>query len=351
MKRYGKQFFFLCIFSGFVSQHAHSQSFDIEEIQSGCEASFRALSVVNDSVAWVGGSKGTIGRSTNGGRNWRWAQVAGSETMDFRSIYAFDSLHAVIANAGSPATIHLTKNGGKSWQLVYQNDDPLAFFDGVDFWDAQNGIIYGDPIGGKMLVLITKNGGASWEEVASHSTPRLEKGEASFAASGTCIRCFPNHTVIIATGGMRSRLWTSTNGGHQWNVHETPVLQGTESAGIFSFTYATPQEGILVGGRWDIDTLRHNHVFYTKDGGRTWQKPHRPTMGYRECVELILPGVALAVGPTGMDVSMDNGRNWAVFSSLKGYHTVRKARNGKLILVVGSRGKVAVCKQKPGRKN
>src|SRR5271165_5371132 len=85
------------------------------------KSSFRALSVVNDRVAWVSGSNGWIGRSTAGGKNWSFSQMKNFESLDFRSLYAFDSLNCVIANAGSPAYIFRTSDGGKTWTTVYQN--------------------------------------------------------------------------------------------------------------------------------------------------------------------------------------------------------------------------------------
>src|SRR6202030_2388231 len=49
------------------------------------------------------------------------------------------------------------------------------------------------------------------------------------------------------------------------------------------------------------------------DGGRTWKESsHRPA-GYRWCVAIVpdTPGpTAFAVGPTGMDYSIDGGKNW-----------------------------------------
>ena len=63
--------------------------------------------------------------------------------MDFRTLYAFNSKEAIIANAGSPANIMRTKDGGITWKIIYANKDSLAFFDGIDFWNDSEGIISG----------------------------------------------------------------------------------------------------------------------------------------------------------------------------------------------------------------
>ena len=55
-------------------------------------ASFRGLSVVDNNVAWVSGSKGWIGKTGNGGESWSMNQIKGKELLDFRSVFAFSSI-------------------------------------------------------------------------------------------------------------------------------------------------------------------------------------------------------------------------------------------------------------------
>jgi len=70
-------------------------------VETSSEASFRGLSVVDDDVAWISGSEGTVGRTTDGGTTWNIGTVEGFENVGFRSIYAFDENSAIIGNAGS----------------------------------------------------------------------------------------------------------------------------------------------------------------------------------------------------------------------------------------------------------
>ena len=65
--------FFLSVFAfNLKAQH-------IEVLQQGNPASIRGLSIVDDHVAWISGSKGTIAITTNGGKTWNWQQVKGFE--------------------------------------------------------------------------------------------------------------------------------------------------------------------------------------------------------------------------------------------------------------------------------
>jgi len=303
-------------------------------------ASFRSLSVINDSVVWIGGSLGTVCTSTNGGRSFQCATVEGYDSSEFRSIYAFNDSVALICNTGTPAHILRTIDGGQSWELVYENTHAAAFIDGIDFWDENEGICFGDPINGKMLVLRTSDAGKTWVEMLGDSKPLLADGESSFAASGTSIRCYDTARVYVATGGDLSRLLLSENRGVSWRTVLAPIIQGSPSTGIFSFDFVNEDEGIIVGGDFKVDTMSTNHIYYTPDAGKTWHMPEIPTRGYRECVQYLSPSRLVALGPSGIDVSFDGGRSWSKLSDEKKFHTVRKARNGKLIVIAGGNGRI-----------
>lgn len=305
-------------------------------------ASFRGLSVVDDSVAWVSGSKGTVGHSTDGGHTWVYRQVNGYETCDFRSVYAFGADTAIIANAGSPAYILLTQDGGASWQQVYQNKDTAAFIDGIDFWDNKTGLVFGDPINGRLLLLRTQDGGRSWQSAPEKERPTLAAGEAAFAASGTTLRCLPGGKALIATGGTNARLLTSADTGQIWQPQPTPMLHGRASRGIFTVAYLDEARGLIAGGDYLQDSLSTAHVFYTKDGGNHWQQPAVPTRGYRECVAYLCKKIVIATGPSGSDVSYDGGLNWQPLNDEKQYHVVRKSRTGNTTIMAGGSGKISL---------
>lgn len=52
---------------------------EIKVITKDTKTSLRGLSVVNDRVAWVSGSNGTIGQTTDSGKTWKWSIVKGFE--------------------------------------------------------------------------------------------------------------------------------------------------------------------------------------------------------------------------------------------------------------------------------
>lgn len=313
---------------------AAAQPISPQPLKTGTNASIRALSVVTDDILWASGTQGTVANTVDGGQHWAVHTVTGMEKTDFRTLHAFTSQRALIANAGSPGRILLTEDGGNTWVTVYENSNPDIFMDGVDFWNEQEGLVYGDPIQGRMLVLYTRDGGRSWAEVST--APMLQQGEASFAASGTGIRCLPDGGLLVCTGGTVSRLWHSKDKGNSWKAFTPPVAQGKSSTGIFSV--AAHGHWMVVGGDFQEENRVDGTQFYSDDGGNTWQKPATGIRGYRECVEYVGDKMWIAVGPTGLDYSTDDGLSWAGRSDIRGLHVVRRSRVGNSVFAAGANG-------------
>jgi photosystem II stability/assembly factor-like uncharacterized protein len=327
-----------------VSATLYGQKYSLQYVENKTNASFRGISVADKHAIWVSGSKGWVGRNANGGKDWKFRQVPGYESCDFRTLYAFDSNNAIIANAGSPAYILHTSDGGVSWKQVYKNTDTAAFIDGIDFWDKKHGLIHGDPINGRMLLLYTKDGGKTLEE---RNSPKMGQGEASFAASGTCISCFRHTTVVIAAGGRTSKLYLSRNRGKRWRSMSTPMLASSESTGIFSFmTGRKSSHWLVAGGDYRRDSLRTANFFYTTDKGKTWLAPESTTRGYRECLAKT-DNAMFAVGPSGIDISTDDGVNWKGLSDEKGFHVIKAIRDLTCVFLAGGNGKLAIMKIVP----
>ncbi len=313
----------------------------IQLLHQGTDSSLRGLSVVDDSVAWISGSKGWTALSKDGGKNWDWRQLKGYEKLDFRDIEGFSASSAIMVSAGTPAVILLTDDGGKNWKEVYRNESADIFLDGMDYWDAERGIIYGDPINGQMVLLESRDGGRSWQDISNQNKIALAPGEASFAASGTAVRTGKGGKVWIATGGTQSRIFRSGNYGMSWEVEALPIIQGKPSTGAFSIAFYKNKAGVAAGGDFLSDTLREHNLVLTRNAGKSWIKPRQSTFGYRSAIEYLTKNELIATGPRGTDRSADAGRTWVRLSD-QGFHTVRKAKSGNLVLLTGGEGRIAI---------
>lgn len=315
---------------------SQAQNLQWKELNTPVKASLRGLSPVSDKICWASGSGGTWLKTTDGGESWEYGVIAGLDSVDFRSIHAFDQNTAVAASAGQPAVIYRTTDGGKSWLKVHQ-EGPEAFFDGISFSGNKKGYILGDPVNGKWMILESKNGGKTWKSL--ENLPDAEAGEAAFAASSSSLIALKKE-LIFGTGGSVSKLHFGNLGEeHSWSKTKTPILQGEPSQGIFAI--AMTEQGILsVGGDYQkLESRDRNAVLYQGD---SWKIPLYLPLGYRSGVAYIpAQKITIAVGPSGSDISYDFGMNWANFSST-GYHGVKISEDKKTIWASGSDGRIGI---------
>lgn len=312
----------------------------LELLHSGNGVSLRGLSVVNDNVVWVSGSKGSVGRTTNGGKTWQWRVVSGFEKRDFRDIEAFDASTAIIMSVDEPAYILKTTDGGESWKVVYENTTKGMFLDAMEFWNEQSGIVIGDPVDGRFFVTRTFDGGNNWQDIPFDKRPLADSGEACFAASGTNVRILDRDEAVFVSGGLRSRIFIRNS------AIDLPLIQGKETTGANSvaiwdnFKQKGGHKMIVVGGDFNADTSRLKNCFYSNDGGQTWNEPMAPPHGYRSCVEFYSRTEAFSCGLNGVDRTNDGGKTW-VWISKEGFHVCRASKLGGAVYFAGSNGRIA----------
>ena len=284
----------------------------------------RGLHAAAGGVVRASGSGGTVARSLDGGRSWQRLQAPpGTAELDFRDVHAFSAEQAVLlaAGPGEASRLYRTEDGGRSWQETWRNRHPEGFLDGMDFWPDGTGLAVGDPLDGRLMLLSSADGGRSWQPLSADSCPPAAPGEYAFAASGTSLCCGPDGLAWIGTGGSATRVLRSADHGRSWTPCAVPFAAG-EGAGVFSLAFADARVGVAVGGDYQAPERASEHAAWTADGGRSWQPVAEGSGpgGYRSCVVRLADGRWLAVGPTGADVSADDGRSWTPCGT-EGWHT------------------------------
>ncbi|MCY7374612.1 MAG: hypothetical protein LH472_01405 [Pyrinomonadaceae bacterium] len=310
------------------------------------KASLRGLSVVSEKVIWASGTNGTFLRTIDGGKTWTIGNVAGADKLDFRDVEAFDENTAYVLSIGDGenSRIYKTTDGGKSWKLQFQNTNPKAFFDAFAFWDSKNGIAMSDPVDEKFLLYITADG-ETWNKlgiglVVKHKGQILvaKKGEAAFAASGTCIVTQGKNNVFLVSGGNDARVFGSGNRGDNWFVSETPIVKGTAGSGIFSIAMFDKSNGVIVGGNYEKPDEIKNNLAFTNDGGQSWVLG-KGLNGYRSGAAFVDKKTIIAVGASGSDLSIDGGKTWKNLDK-ENYNAVQ-TKGRSTIWAVGANGLVA----------
>lgn len=308
---------------------------------SGVTARLRGVSAVSATTAWVSGADGTVLRTADGGATWQPRPIPGTAALDFRDIDAFSALVACVLSIGpgEASRIYKTIDGGEHWELQFANQDPKVFLDAMAFWDARRGVAFSDSVDGKFVVFITTNAGAAWSRVPSDRLPPALDGEGAFAASGTNVAVSGRGHVWIGTTA--GRVLRSTDGGKTWTVHPTAVTTG-KSAGIFSIAFRNTTDGIVGGGDFNQPDQALDNAAVTSDGGKTWAPAKTPGLrGYRSVVAWTGGrGTAIALGPSGADLSADGGRTWSPLHS-DGYDTLSIARGARTGWAAGDKGRIA----------
>lgn len=328
----------------------------ITVLESGKKVSIRGLSVVSDQIIWASGSNGSVAKSIDGGKTWTWFTVAGYEKRDFRDIEAFDENTALIMGVAEPGIILKTRDGGHSWKKVMEDSSKGMFLDAMDFRVQGRdtfGVAVGDPLNGQFYYTLSSSAGDSWKKapVNQHSTAfaALEPGEAFFASSGTNVQ-IPTTTqqksippMYGVTGGKASALWDLL----LMKKYPLPIMQGKETTGANSLAISPDGKyGMVVGGDFTRDTVSAQNavlVAFSKEIRLT--VPQTPPHGYRSCVIYLSGTKLLACGTSGVDISTDGGKNWALVSK-ESYHVCQKAKKGNAVFLAGANGRIAKLEEK-----
>ncbi len=324
----------------------------LQEVETN--ASLRGLHVFNPQTVWASGTGGTVVHTHDGGVSWRVSTIAGAEELDVRDIHAIDDEVVIAMTSGTPARIYRSADAGQNWKCVFESTDPKVFLDAVSFFNAEEGIVMGDPIDGRFFLLTTADGGLTWEPLVD--APEALPNEGGFAASGTNMITVGSNRLLIGLGGGEkaersghSRVLIldreeSTEPTQTWSIAEVPIPRN-ESSGIFSLAFLDAKHGIAVGGNYLDPESTAGNVAVTSDSGTTWRVPdgQQPPSGYRSCVAHWKNGETIhcvTVGPNGTDLSTDQGHTWRRASS-DGFHAIQFSPDGKAGWAVGSEGRVA----------
>ena len=237
---------------------------------------------------WIGGSKGTLLTTDDGGRTWR--QTKKFTPDNIRDIYFSDAAHGwllcernVYSSSSKPPSYLLkTSDGGVSWQpveLTDSRDRLVRFFftrdaygyamgEGGGLWqmlddkkswkriglpvrhlilggvflDDFNGIL----VGGGGTVLLTSDGGVEWK-------PTKLTGDMISRLNSVFFVDRENGWIV----GNSGKIFATSNGGNTWRNEAS----GTNEDLIDVF-FLNSKEGFAIGDRGTI--------LKTKTGGATW---------------------------------------------------------------------------------
>jgi photosystem II stability/assembly factor-like uncharacterized protein len=330
------------LFALSFSAGGFAQSYETQ--RSGTAESLRGVASLPDGSGWASGTHGTYLFTANRGLSWTARQVPGAEALDFRDVQAFAPNTAFLLSAGpgDQSRIYKTTDSGLSWNLEFTNTNPKGFFDCFAFWDQDNGIALGDPVADssgqlKFELIITNDGGQNW--IPLSSPPAAMDGEGAFAASGSCLVVQGHRNVWFATGGKIARIFHSTNRGQTWEIFDTPLIHGPESAGIFSIFFRDAKHGAIAGGDYQHSTQSGPNLAFTSNGGRSWKLAKIAPQSYFSSLVFTRDGGILVAGSSVAEYAKKPGDlHWSKIWNLNLNALGVDPRGG--VLGVGPKGAV-----------
>jgi hypothetical protein len=221
---------------------------------------FTSIDAVSNSIVWATAhvqNQDLIVRTVNGGAAW--ANASGTGYPNGNGVYCVAGISANNALVGTgpsngAAAVFRTNNGGSAWTGTSVSSI-TGFVNWIHMYDAQNGILQGDPLGGSWGIATTTDGGVTWTKI--DQAPSAAGSEAgwnnSYAAVGD----------RLWFGTNSSKIYRSTDRGLTWTSYPTPSQHSVDMAfadqhrGMIRFTSQTNQGGT-------------NALAVTDDGGETW---------------------------------------------------------------------------------
>ena len=292
---------------------------------TAASSGIRNISVVDSNTVWISSYDGApitathtaplnrqdFSRTTNGGATWTAGSTGAPATHDWSMIFGLNDTVAwsmfYNATVGSGGGVWKTTNGGVTWtqQGVGSIFNASSFPDVVHFWDANNGVLVGDPNPATQFeIYTTTDGGATYTRVPSANAPVPLAGEYGIVGHYQSM----GDTIWFDTN--KGRVYRSIDKGYNWTVSSTGITVPANGAIDICFTSHLNGLARLYTVATGVSTM-----FITADGGDTWTSA-TPLGNFFGSDVKNVPGINMmvstgaATGFTGSSYSTDGGINW-----------------------------------------
>ena len=277
---------------------------------SGTTATLRGIRAVNDNVVWACGTTGAVLKTIDGGASW----TVCTPTLATATNYCVDALDATTAwvtgtvGGSADVTIWKTIDGGTTWAPQYNN--PAGFGDGVRFFNANDGVYYGDPDpwpSGNWELLTTNNGGTTWNRVPRSNFPAADSVAEEFGSANS-FDIFGNNVWFNSYYNQATtnpvHVFKSTDKGLNWTSYPIPFPSGG-TYGVLSFSDAL--NGAIGSVNGDLG--------FTSDGGATWTFSTEAGKAFRGMTNIPGFNSFITVGSSGTSYYSSNFGPWTTLTT------------------------------------
>lgn len=300
-----------------------------------------SIQIPSANVAWAvgydasGGFPGNpdVSVTTDGGVTWNAKTITATGVTDAFIIGSLSALDGATAfaslydnNQSAEQGIYKTTDGGTSWaRCAGAAFGASSWPDLVHFFNATDGVAFGDPVDGYYEIYTTSDGGNVWTRRPNtgnvlNPLPSTEYGLTnSFGAFGNTICVGTNH----------GRIFRSIDKGLTWTVVTTPLTtSGAPATDIHKIAFRDANNAI--SGSIYINGVGKPVFTFIKsaDGGASWTSvtSSGALFGTDFCAVpgtniYVNTGAILSPSNQGSSMSTDDGATWKLIEDTTGFST------------------------------
>ncbi len=300
--------------------------FSFQNVEAGWQkqsantlAWLKTVYFVDANTGWIGGSKGTLLKTTDGGTTWK--KVATASRDNLREIYFTDKNNGWILcerdvfSLGSNSASYLLKttNGGKKWEQIEFKDNPRHRVTKIFF--SLNG--FGLAIGEMGILFGLEDDNRGWKKLSLPSRYLMSDG------------VFLDDLNSTIVGGGGTILFTE-DAGLTWNQAQINERKVSKFNAVF---FTTKKRG------WAVGT--DGSIFNTTNGGRFWRSQQARTKERLNDLYFINSKEGWAIGDNGTILHTQTGGDVWVAEDSRSNHRLESIHfKGNRGWVVGFGGTI-----------
>lgn len=270
-------------------------------------------------------------KTTNGGTTWTTGMIdIGDTTLKITNISGVSSTTAWVGafdNDNGLGGVWKTSNGGATWtQQKALTTISQSWTNFVHFFDANNGIVGGDPESSEFELYTTSNGGTTWTRVPAANVPNPLANEYGYNSGYYAV----GNNIFFYTG--KGRIFKSTDKGLTWTVAFTGSTYSLTDFGGAAvngdMAWSDANKGIVFKRTYTGTTPTGLALYGTTDGGTTWNTIAFTGITAANSINDVtyVPGTSILVATSsagGSWKSVDNGVTWASIDTAVQHLNVR----------------------------